>query len=978
MATPRTTSDILDEIERLEQRITLTLQEIDQDFSNCQTIVTAKILPSIDLYAESSGELWNHARLWLNFFAVAASATSHGFPQQRTKADSNTPQATSNTTQHRRDQSLTQTSTEQPSIQDNLGRTLDQSRIETEKYHDRRESLAFFASDIDIVEGSPLASLPYTPTPPNNRRRISRQALSSGMPGTIKWSEYMPPPQDTMTPNREQHLQSFSVPESTTPTVTARRKSTLFSPYTNRPHYSPSLHDQISTSSVPPRTSTSDTPQTNHHHRHQNLHSSLNGGFLDLDVDQDHQDVVTPPSTLHFSIPESKLATTPRSIVARSKVDRIRMKDGLVIPQPIFVRNDNDDTRESFNARNRLDSLSKERDVGIGGSKKRNRNGEQTGDDSNQFNIKERLLASPRKMASIQDFLPISDIGSAIPRQSQQERLTTRAEQVGNSDGHDDVDVDDDDVDDAVDDDDDDTDEDGRQSPSRRLMSQIRSQSDKEYGSKRQELSLKAVADYRAAALKAPEGKGVSAHTFSSTPTAFARPRTGHPDNHSILTTAPLYSTSTGINPSSISTLTTTSAITSVHDIFKESFNTGFAATSGGTTLAPMASGTAALPHRRQTVASTLSTPSETSFARASSGGSRSSIGPGLIRASATIQNVTPGRSSGWRAPVSIPSNSRLSLLGTSAFSRKVLPTDIKSPSKSVALNAQDTVDAPPAVTYTPFPSASSVPSTPVPLTPRAQDLASRSKAQNLTRHFERPISSAGSSQPKGYSRSSDSTTIQNDNQHNEHTEHLGKDPLSTPSASSSTFYLEHDVRDEFRTPPAGRNPPPAPRLGYHSDTIMTQSSLGLNHDSFTQDGAGFDDFDRTRTTIGSMSGVSSATREVTELTSGASNAAAIIAASRFNQTSSGATEASSIDSLSNILETRGTTDQSVHSMMTPFDEVDGDGDGDDDEDITGSDIRSPCPPGRIYKASVGTLGRPGSEKGTGRSSFYSEFGNHG
>ncbi|KAG0312001.1 hypothetical protein BG000_006448, partial [Podila horticola] len=52
--TPQTASEVLDEIERLEQGITRTLQEIDQKFSTCQTIVTSKILPSIDLYGEAS------------------------------------------------------------------------------------------------------------------------------------------------------------------------------------------------------------------------------------------------------------------------------------------------------------------------------------------------------------------------------------------------------------------------------------------------------------------------------------------------------------------------------------------------------------------------------------------------------------------------------------------------------------------------------------------------------------------------------------------------------------------------------------------------------------------------------------------------------------------------------------------------------------------------------------------------------------
>ncbi|KAG0098380.1 DASH complex subunit ask1 [Podila epicladia] len=63
-----------DELERLEQAITFTLQEIDQNFSQCHTVVATKILPKIAAYSESSVNVIECLQLWHNFFAEAATS----------------------------------------------------------------------------------------------------------------------------------------------------------------------------------------------------------------------------------------------------------------------------------------------------------------------------------------------------------------------------------------------------------------------------------------------------------------------------------------------------------------------------------------------------------------------------------------------------------------------------------------------------------------------------------------------------------------------------------------------------------------------------------------------------------------------------------------------------------------------------------------------------------------------------------------
>ena len=54
---------LTEELERLEQSITLLLQEIDQNFSRAHRIVTTSILPIVDQYAEHSKNVWEGSKV---------------------------------------------------------------------------------------------------------------------------------------------------------------------------------------------------------------------------------------------------------------------------------------------------------------------------------------------------------------------------------------------------------------------------------------------------------------------------------------------------------------------------------------------------------------------------------------------------------------------------------------------------------------------------------------------------------------------------------------------------------------------------------------------------------------------------------------------------------------------------------------------------------------------------------------------------
>ncbi|PGH11519.1 hypothetical protein AJ80_07085 [Polytolypa hystricis UAMH7299] len=73
---------LTEELERLEQSITLTLQEIDHNFSKAHRIVTTSILPIVEQYAEQSREVWEGSKFWKQFFESSANVSLSGYEAQ--------------------------------------------------------------------------------------------------------------------------------------------------------------------------------------------------------------------------------------------------------------------------------------------------------------------------------------------------------------------------------------------------------------------------------------------------------------------------------------------------------------------------------------------------------------------------------------------------------------------------------------------------------------------------------------------------------------------------------------------------------------------------------------------------------------------------------------------------------------------------------------------------------------------------------
>ncbi|KAJ9630085.1 uncharacterized protein PV06_07151 [Exophiala oligosperma] len=88
---------LTEELEKLEQSITLTLQEIDHNFSRAHRIVTSSILPIVEQYATHSKDVWEGSRFWKQFFESSANVSLSGYEERPSQFETTEEEITDNT-----------------------------------------------------------------------------------------------------------------------------------------------------------------------------------------------------------------------------------------------------------------------------------------------------------------------------------------------------------------------------------------------------------------------------------------------------------------------------------------------------------------------------------------------------------------------------------------------------------------------------------------------------------------------------------------------------------------------------------------------------------------------------------------------------------------------------------------------------------------------------------------------------------------
>ncbi|KAI9819754.1 MAG: DASH complex subunit ask1 [Phylliscum demangeonii] len=83
---------LTEELEKLEQSITLTLQEIDHNFSRAHQIVTTSILPVVERYGEQSQAVWEGSKFWKQFFEASANVSLSGYEDRASGVETAGPE----------------------------------------------------------------------------------------------------------------------------------------------------------------------------------------------------------------------------------------------------------------------------------------------------------------------------------------------------------------------------------------------------------------------------------------------------------------------------------------------------------------------------------------------------------------------------------------------------------------------------------------------------------------------------------------------------------------------------------------------------------------------------------------------------------------------------------------------------------------------------------------------------------------------
>ncbi|KAJ4289213.1 hypothetical protein N0V90_011555 [Kalmusia sp. IMI 367209] len=361
---------LTEELERLEQSITLTLQEIDHNFSRAHRIVTTSILPIVEQYGKHSEAVWEGSKFWKTFFEASANVSLSGY-------EAPDP-----------DDTTTHEETQQSNLYEDETIEGDDTVTGATATPPRRPSSQADLEDTSTLESPSLAHAHSTPRAPNTgekqpqfaefsspyeslRRELQgtrtpklepttpgkTQALPD-MTGQFDSSPFVPPTSGKRVPFDQgpllHHVLDKTYRIQATPLISPRKyKPTgAFTPATARrgvptPREKtsglPSWADDSSpmSSPAPPQlrsdifspAKTPRTPgvsvQTPGKGKQPFSVTKTGGAIFDSDSEEDEDNLgFSPPKTVQFNIPQSKLLQTPAREASRRIVEDLLMTAG--------------------------------------------------------------------------------------------------------------------------------------------------------------------------------------------------------------------------------------------------------------------------------------------------------------------------------------------------------------------------------------------------------------------------------------------------------------------------------------------------------------------------------------------------------------------------------------------------------------------------------------------------------------------------
>ncbi|KAI9762063.1 MAG: Rho-type gtpase-activating protein [Chaenotheca gracillima] len=392
---------VTEELEKLEQSITLTLQgklttiEIDHNFSRAHRIVTTSILPVVEQYAEHSKAVWEGSKFWKQFFEASANVSLSGYEElAASERGDEEGEDTGYTASHDTTSTTASSHNEGDDLEigdDTITGTADPSQRRSSRHDDTISSL--------LSSPSIAGSTPHTRAPSHPRRGSRQPSYETNrreMRSPSRGDEGLPSPPDLGTPRGDSRFPnvSTSTPESSPfqPIPTTARKRSQDDPLLHRvldktyrlqatPHQqtstknqsrraaqnndsspmsspaapAPQLHSEIFSSpvrnqrqrnipsSAGPRTpgvSVFDSPARGEGVRSERTGNVTGrtatghrGGVWDSDSEDD-TDMgfpagMSPPKTMQFAVPTSRLLRTPAREASKAIVSNLLQSAGL-------------------------------------------------------------------------------------------------------------------------------------------------------------------------------------------------------------------------------------------------------------------------------------------------------------------------------------------------------------------------------------------------------------------------------------------------------------------------------------------------------------------------------------------------------------------------------------------------------------------------------------------------------------------------
>ncbi|KAM3085280.1 DASH complex subunit ask1 [Clarireedia jacksonii] len=391
---------LTEELEKLEQSITLTLQEIDHNFSRAHRIVTTSILPIVEQYADHSKAVWEGSKFWKQFFEASANVSLSGVEEREEEEDASYSQSHDQTneytTSHVGEETLqTEDNTQHAYEQDDS--MLDDNEISgstpraphpqstkdkgpqfadfSSPYEDLKKEIKGINLEDEEEEDEDDMQLPSTP---GAKQRIPDMSMTLDSSPFDPTSYQLPSAQKPKDPLLHRVLdKTYRI--QATPLTTRKEKKTPAankpswrddnSPLSSPPVAAPQLHADIFSSPIrqPYRSNAPRTPGVS-------VQTPAKGKARDIfaksakkekdeitwesDSDEDAEDIykelgMSPPKTIQFSLPQSRLLQTPAREASKRIVEDLLTTAGAGFddtdglgdsPSVVAMRDDFDDS----------------------------------------------------------------------------------------------------------------------------------------------------------------------------------------------------------------------------------------------------------------------------------------------------------------------------------------------------------------------------------------------------------------------------------------------------------------------------------------------------------------------------------------------------------------------------------------------------------------------------------------------------------